>query len=224
MTVTTRSNRVVKKPVDLYVEPNKKAITRLVRTDRKKDLLGELADWKATFASDPQHATVYWPPLTVRDSYETVAHEHARIAAALNIPLEQDADTSENDEESGDDKEYSDGDSEENSATSGDDEDDEEDDEDDADEDESDEAEGACTRCPVCGPCPACGQFTPFTLPPSLPWGGRAGDDKDSGDDEDDSDEDVKDDEDGDDDCHAPGEESASDDDDVKAAIKRRRI
>lgn len=84
--------RVRAKPKDLYVHPNRKAIRKVLMADRKKDLLGELADWKAWAAEDPALASIYVPVLSKGDSYETVVREHARVAAALGVDLSEDDD------------------------------------------------------------------------------------------------------------------------------------
>lgn len=130
-----RPRREVKKPKDLYVDSNVRAIQRLVVNDRKKDLIGELADWKACIAAMPKpnpHEGVYIPELSVSDSFDTIQREHARVAAMLNIKIEDDSseDNTETDEESN----YSDDDEEEDD--DGEDADDEEEDEDGDEEDE----------------------------------------------------------------------------------------
>lgn len=142
--VDGRPRRTTKKPVDVYVDNNIRSISRLVKKDRKKDLLGEVADWKAKHEADPAFATLYWPPVSERDSFELIQHEHDRIAAALGIPADlEDDDVSDTDTDPEYDESNSDGDSD--AATSDEDEEDDEEDEeeeDEEDEDEDDDASG----------------------------------------------------------------------------------
>lgn len=202
--------RAAGKPKDVYVDANIKSIARVVKQDRKKDMLGELTDWHAAFSNDAAHASLYWPVLNERDSFETVQREHARIAAALGIPVDGDSSTEDSDDP--DDKDYHDGvsDSEDEDEDGDSDEDEEEDDDDDEDG-------GACAwDCVVCG-----GQVQTLA-PPSDPFGcprhrhhfHRLADD-DAEDEDDDGEEDE--------DEEADHDDGDGGDDDASAAHKRRK-
>lgn len=147
-----KPKRVTKQSVDLYVNANKASITRLVKKDRKKDLLGELADWKVYAAGMGEFAGLYFPSLSMRDSYETVAAEHARIASALGFELSDDdaeggggggagdARMHDDSDDDGDSSYYTGASEDEDAEGSGDSEDsDDDDDEDDDVDDEEDE-------------------------------------------------------------------------------------
>lgn len=88
--VTTRPARTRKPVKDLYLSnpSTAAAVTKTLQADRKKDMLGELEDWRRFVAEEPSLAGVYIPHLSLLDSFVTIAREHVRVAASLGVPLE----------------------------------------------------------------------------------------------------------------------------------------
>lgn len=150
MASKTAFGRTVKPVKDPYLGNPKtaRAIQRLLRKDETKDLLKEYNAWCKVIAESPEHASIYCPTLSAKDSYDTIKAERDRIGRALGMDVDA-APEDASDDDSVSDKTYKpkkkhESDSEEDDSDTDsdeDDEDDDEEDEEDEDEDEEDEDE-----------------------------------------------------------------------------------